>query len=269
MKHRLFLIPLGLGCLLLPLAATAQFNYTTNGNAIAITGYTGAGGQVTIPDTINGLPVTSIGVNAFGNNSAITSVTLGSNITNIDDWSFGWCVNLTSITLDRNLTSIGSYALYFCYRLNSLTLGKNVTNISDYAFADCTGLTGLYFAGNAPATYGVHIFNGDNNATVYRLPGTTGWAALLAGLPTALWNLPKLTTPASSANVLTGTNTFGFNVSGVTGQTVVVEASTNLALAGWWPVQTNTFTNATFYFSSPKRAGDKSCFYRVRLPCLR
>ena len=43
----------------------AQFNYTTTNGTITITGYTGSGGAVTIPDTINGLPVTSIGDWAF------------------------------------------------------------------------------------------------------------------------------------------------------------------------------------------------------------
>ncbi len=266
MRYRLLLIAGFLCILAMPLPANAQYNYTTNGNTIAITGYTGAGGVVTIPDTTNGFPVTSIGVNAFGNNSTITSVTLGNNITNIGDWSFGWCVNLTSITLDSKLTSIGSYALYFCYRLNSVTLGNNITNISDYAFADCTGLTGLYFESNAPASFGLHMFNGDNNAIVYRLPGTAGWAALLAGLPTAIWSLPKLSTPARPAGLLAGTNNFGFNVSGTSGQTVVVEACTNLVKAVWLAVQTNTYTSNSIYFSYPKPAGFKSYYYRIRIP---
>ena len=52
-----------------PIAVTAQqsgdFTYTDNNGAIAITGYTGAGGAVTIPSTINDIPVTSIGTEAF------------------------------------------------------------------------------------------------------------------------------------------------------------------------------------------------------------
>ena len=52
--------------LTLPAVVQAQFNYTTNNGTITITGYTGPGGAVAIPDTINGLPVTSIGDYAFG-----------------------------------------------------------------------------------------------------------------------------------------------------------------------------------------------------------
>ena len=51
--------------LTLPAVGKAQFNYTTDNGAITITGYTGPGGAVTIPDTINGLPVTSIGALAL------------------------------------------------------------------------------------------------------------------------------------------------------------------------------------------------------------
>ena len=54
------LLPLLL-LLTLPAVVQAQFNYTTNNGTITITGYTGPGGAVAIPDTIDGLPVTRIG----------------------------------------------------------------------------------------------------------------------------------------------------------------------------------------------------------------
>ena len=58
------LLPLLL-LLTLPATVQAQFIFTTNNGAITITGYTGAGGAVTIPDMTNGYPVTSIGNQAF------------------------------------------------------------------------------------------------------------------------------------------------------------------------------------------------------------
>ncbi len=54
------LLPLLL-LLALPALVQAQFTFTTNNGAIAITGYTGPGGDVTIPSWTNGYPVTSIG----------------------------------------------------------------------------------------------------------------------------------------------------------------------------------------------------------------
>ncbi len=51
---------------LLPDVVRAQFTFTTNDdNTLTITGYTGSGGAVTIPNTINGLSVTSVGDSAF------------------------------------------------------------------------------------------------------------------------------------------------------------------------------------------------------------
>ena len=60
-----------------------EFNYTINNGTITITGYTGPGGAVTIPDTINGLPVTSIGDCAFYNCTSLTSVTIPNSVTSI------------------------------------------------------------------------------------------------------------------------------------------------------------------------------------------
>ena len=74
----------------LPLSGWAQFTYTTNNGAIAITGYTGffSDGQVTIPSTINGYPVTAIGTNAFYFFASVTDVTIPDTVTNIGDGAF-------------------------------------------------------------------------------------------------------------------------------------------------------------------------------------
>ena len=61
--------------LLLTAAGQAQdFNYTNTNGTITITGYTGPGGEVTIPSTIDGLPVTAIGASAFANFGSLTNV---------------------------------------------------------------------------------------------------------------------------------------------------------------------------------------------------
>ena len=72
MKNTLLAL-LGFILLATPLAANAQFAYTTNNGTITITGYTGPGGAVTIPATITGLPVTTIGNYAFYNNTNLRS----------------------------------------------------------------------------------------------------------------------------------------------------------------------------------------------------
>jgi len=66
MKIKKNLIQLCLLCAaMLPAVAQAQFTFTTNNDAITITGYTGSDGTVVIPDTTNGYPVTAIADYAF------------------------------------------------------------------------------------------------------------------------------------------------------------------------------------------------------------
>ena len=62
------------------------------------------------------------------------------------------------------------------------------------------------------------------------------------------------------------TNGFGFIISWATNLSVVVEAGTNLANAGWTPLATNTLTSGSSYFSDPDWANYPTRFYRVRSP---
>jgi len=91
----------------LPAAVRAQFNYEVNNGTIAITGYTGPGGAVTIPDTIAKLPVTSIGGGAFYNCTSLTSVTIPNRVTSIGSEAFSECAHLTSVYFDGNAPSLG------------------------------------------------------------------------------------------------------------------------------------------------------------------
>src|SRR5262245_42135946 len=71
--------------LTLPAFARAQFEYTLGNDGITITGYSGAGGEVAIPESIDGAPVTGIGPWAFRTffleDSRITKITLPDTIT--------------------------------------------------------------------------------------------------------------------------------------------------------------------------------------------
>ena len=107
------------------------------------------------------------------------------------------------------------------------------------------------------------MFDDDNNATVYYLPGTTGWGTTFTGLPTVLWK-PLIQT--SDGNFGVQTNRFGFNINWASGQTVVVEACTNLANPVWSPVGTNILTGGPSYFSDPAWTNYPGRFYRLRSP---
>ena len=110
------------------------------------------------------------------------------------------------------------------------------------------------------------MFYHDNNATVYYLPGTTGWGAPgtpFGGLPTMLWN-PQAQTSDGSFGVQT--NRFGFNITGTTNIPIVIEACANLASPVWVPLQSCTLTNGSVYFCDPQWTNYPGRFYRFRSP---
>jgi hypothetical protein len=117
------------------------FTYTTNNGTITITGYTGSGGVVTIPDLIDGLPVTSIGERAFQFCNTLKQVVILGNLTNIGAGAFVGCSSLVSITLGGNVTRIGDGAFAGCFELTCVAIGSRVTSIGTAPFESCTNLT--------------------------------------------------------------------------------------------------------------------------------
>ena len=170
--------------LLLSAVAQAQFNYLTNGGAIIITGYTGSGGAVVVPDMTNGLPVTGIGGGAFENKTGITSVSTGTNLTSIGDAAFRWCYGLTNVTLGTNITSVGEYAFYGCSSLASVTVPGSLTSIGSLAFAcissSATSLTAINVDTNNPAYCSVAgvLFNKSTNTLIQCPAGRAGSYAI-------------------------------------------------------------------------------------------
>ena len=108
-----------------------------------------------------------------------------------------------------------------------------------------------------------YTFDKDNLAIVYYLSGTSRWDTTFGDRPTALWR-PRVRTDDASFGVRT--NQFGFNLDWASGQTVVVEACTNLASLVWFPLQTNTLTSGTAYFTDRQWTNHPARFYRLRSP---
>jgi len=144
--------------------------------------------------------------------------------------------------------------------LTSITIPNSVRSIGYEDFDDCTNLNSVIFQGNAPGL-GLNVFLGDQ-ATVYYLPNTTGWGVLFGGRPTLLLN-PHVQNDSSFGMQ---NNQFGFNIAGSSNLVIVVEASTNLSDPVWQPIQTNTLTGGSVYFSDPQWTNYPGRYYRLRSP---
>ena len=241
--------------------------------------------------------VTNIGDSVFYRCSSLADVTIGSGVTTIGDSPFLSCSGLTTITVDafnvvfssrdgvlfnKSQTTLiqypvgrtGNYkipdivrsiddsAFSSCSGLNSIMIGSGVTNIGSSAFSSCSGLTRIFFAGNAPTNASSTAFS-STPATIYYLPGTSGWGSTFAGRPTLCWN------PTVQNNVEFGfaADRFGFNVMGTTNIPVVVEATTNLSSGTWTPVTNTTLgTTGALYFSDPSSTNIPARYYRIVWP---
>ena len=159
-----------------PAALQAQFECATNNGTITITGYSGSGGEVEIPEALHGLPVVGLGKAAFQNGGELTDIRIPASVTDIGDNAFGGCAHLRTITVDGfnpyfsstpdgvlldrleteliqcpggvtgsyavplSVTKIGDYAFYKCAGLTRVMIPNSTLTIGDYAFYGCVSL---------------------------------------------------------------------------------------------------------------------------------
>jgi hypothetical protein len=235
-----------------------------------------------ITNMIIGDGVRSIGDWAFSGCNGLTFIDIPSSVTSIGDHVFYSCGGLTNIIFPNSVTHLGIEMFHYCHALRSAIVGNGVTQLSDGLFDSCwfslqhvtigssitnvgasafggdSSLTGVYFSGNAPSVH-ASAFTNAPNVVVYYLPGATGWTNTFGGRPTALW----LPTTGSDDSLGLRDELFGFNVNWATGQSVVVEACTDMNAPLWIPLETNLLTNGTSYFVDAAWSNHFSRYYRT------
>lgn len=161
-----------------------DFTYSTDGTNITITGYTGSGGEVKIPDTINGLPVTTIGCQAFANCSGLTNainVVIGSNVTTIADDAFFCCTKLTAVVMTNSVISMGYTVFYNCPNLTNITLSASLTSIGPGAFAYCASLRNVTIPASV-TNIGADPFEACPSLTAIAVDATNSFYSSVAGV---------------------------------------------------------------------------------------
>ena len=182
------------------------------GTYAVITGYEGAGGQISIPAAIDGVPVTSIASSAFAESKAaitdatipacvnkfssafagceaLTSVTLLDGVTVISPDAFNGCSALTDIAIPGSVTSIGAAAFKDCASLVEVVIPEGVTSIGADAFSGCTSLVSLTLPASLQRAAGNSLADLPALQAVYFTGAADAWSALA----------DQVTLPASAA----------------------------------------------------------------------
>ena len=127
------------------------------------------------------------------------------------------------------------------------------------AFAGCDSLTSVFFRGNVPSQYDEDIGFFDTTATIYYLPGTTGWGDTFGDRPAKLWN------PIFTA-VRLGPGALSCTVTGTANIPVGVEACPDLLSDQWLRLQTTNLTGGVLEFRDSDATGHPSRYYRIAAP---
>ncbi len=187
-----------LAIILLPLASAparaeseGDWDYYISGNTATVSGYSGAGGNVTIPSTLGGKQVTTIGRNAFSGCSALQSVAIPNSVTDIGSRAFYGCdalkrVNISDLAAWCSMKCASDFSNPLSYAhvlylngkaVTKLVVPDGVTAISAYAFSGCSTLRSVSFPASVTEV-GACAFAGCDNITRVDAADLASWSAI-------------------------------------------------------------------------------------------
>jgi hypothetical protein len=198
-----------------------DFTYTNTNGTITITGYTGPGGNVTIPSTIAGLPVIDIGAEAFASCGSLTNVIIGNGLLTIGPLAFGNCTNLTTLAIPASTLNIDASAfggvpasdgetLGGCIRLDAVKvdpLNKAYSSLEGVLFNEDQsellfypeGKIGNYVIPNSVIVIGPSAFESCSNLTGITIGTNVAFISNWAFLGCS--GLTRLTLPDTITNI--------------------------------------------------------------------
>ncbi len=160
---------------------SGDYTYTVTDSKAIITGYTGAGGSITIPDTLGIYPVTEIGQSAFKDNATLTQVSIPNSVTKVGNMSFYNCSELTKVIIGTGVKSFGYYPFNDCFKLTEIAFDKNNTyyssldgvvfNSTKTTLIMCpVGKTGIYIVPDTVTYISGNAFSNCSNLTGVTIP---------------------------------------------------------------------------------------------------
>ena len=162
-----------------------DFTYTVSGDNVTITGYTGNGGSVVVPEEIDGKTVTAIGKSTFSKSTNLISVIISENVKSIGTHCFEDCTGLAKVIFKDNSGSgfevtINDDAFAGCSKLSDVCLSNNIVKIGSSVFRGCSELEGIVLPENLK-TIGSYAFSGTGiksitiPKSVTKAYGSDGW----------------------------------------------------------------------------------------------
>lgn len=142
----------------------AETDFIVEGTTV--TGYSGAGGNIVIPDG-----VTAISDGVFAGNGSITGVSFPGSLQIIGSSAFEGCSSLESVSMPGSVTIVGSAAFANCTALGSVSLSGSAGAVSAREFYNCSSLVNVSVP-DGVTSIGAEAFGSCVNLSSISLPST-------------------------------------------------------------------------------------------------